>query len=173
MYELDSDGRQLACRQLTDYTGDKVRTLYPNASELRTDWLDPERRAEIVERLEEKGIDLDSLADAVGKPEADPFDLLCHLAYNAPLRTRRERADRLLREQDEFLDRFGPDAREVLDAVLEKYAEHGSAQFKLPDILEVPPFNEWGNVIEIAARFGGGKELRSAVTELQRLLYTA
>ena len=173
VYELDSDGRQLACRQLTDYTGDKVRTLYPNASELRTDWLDPERRAEIVERLEDKGIDLDSLADAVGKPEADPFDLLCHLAYNAPLRTRRERADRLLREQDEFLDRFGPDAREVLDAVLEKYAEHGSAQFKLPDILEVPPFNEWGNVIEIAARFGGGKELRSAVTELQRLLYTA
>lgn len=81
--------------------------------------------------------------------------------------------NRLLREQDEFLDRFGPDAREVLDAVLEKYAEHGSAQFKLPDILEVPPFNEWGNVIEIAARFGGGKELRSAVTELQRLLYTA
>ena len=59
------------------------------------------------------------------------------------------------------------------DAVLEKYAEHGSAQFKLPDILEVPPFNEWGNVIEIARRFGGGRELRSAVTELQRLLYIA
>ena len=65
------------------------------------------------------------------------------------------------------------DRRDLLDAVLEKYAEHGSAQFKLPDILEVPPFNEWGNVIEIARRFGGGKELRSAVTELQRLLYTA
>jgi type I restriction enzyme R subunit len=173
VYELDADGRQLAVRQLTDYTGDKVRTLYPNASELRADWLDPERRAEIVERLEEKGIDLDSLADSVGRSEADPFDLLCHLAYNAPLRTRRERADRLIREQDEFLAGFGPAAREVLNAVLEKYAEHGSAQFKLPDILEVPPFNEWGNVIEIAARFGGGKELRSAVTELQRLLYTA
>jgi type I restriction enzyme R subunit len=173
VYELDAEGKKLACRQLTDYTGDKVRTLYPNASELRSDWLDPERRAEIVEQLEEKGIDLDTLAEAVGKPEADPFDLLCHLAYNTPLRTRRERADRLLREQDAFLARFGPDARKVLDAVLEKYAEHGSAQFKLPDILEVPPFNEWGNVIEIARRFGGGKELRSAVTELQRLLYTA
>lgn len=173
VYELDAEGKQLACRQLTDYTGDKVRTLYPNASELRSDWLDPERRSEIVEQLEEKGIDLDTLAEAVGKPEADPFDLLCHLAYNTPLRTRRERADRLLREQDAFLARFGPDARKVLDAVLEKYAEHGSAQFKLPDILEVPPFNEWGNVIEIARRFGGGKELRSAVTELQRLLYTA
>lgn len=173
VYELDAEGKKLACRQLTDYTGDKVRTLYPNASKLRSDWLDPERRSEIVEQLEEKGIDLDTLAEAVGKPEADPFDLLCHLAYNTPLRTRRERADRLLREQDAFLARFGPDARKVLDAVLEKYAEHGSAQFKLPDILEVPPFNEWGNVIEIARRFGGGKELRSAVTELQRLLYTA
>lgn len=173
VYELDAEGRQLACRQLTDYTGDKVRTLYPNASELRADWLDPERRAEIVERLEEKGIDLDSLAEAVGRPEADPFDLLCHLAYNTPLRTRRERADRVLHEQDEFFNRFGPKAREVLDAVLAKYAEHGSAQFKLPDILEVPPFNEWGNVIELAARFGGGKELRSAVSELQRRLYTA
>jgi type I restriction enzyme R subunit len=79
----------------------------------------------------------------------------------------------LLRDQDAFLAQYSPEAREVLDAVLEKYAEHGSAQFKLPDILEVPPFNEWGNVIEIAGRFGGGKELRSAVTELQRLLYTA
>lgn len=173
VYELDAEGRKLACRQLTDYTGDNVRTLYPNASELRSDWLDPERRAEIIERLEDKGIDLDTLAEAVGKPEADPFDLLCHLAYNTPLRTRRERADHLLREQDAFLARFSPEAREILDAVLEKYAEHGSAQFKLPDILEVPPFNEWGNVIEIARRFGGGKELRSAVTELQRLLYIA
>ena len=57
--------------------------------------------------------------------------------------------------------------------MLEKYAEHGSAQFELPDILEVPPFNEWGNVIEIAARFGGGEQLRRAVAELQRLLYAA
>ena len=173
VYELDADGQQLACRQLTDYTGDKVRTLYPNASELRADWLDPARRAEIIDRLEERGIELENLAETVGKPEADPFDLLCHLAYNTPLRTRRERANRLLREQDAFLNDFSPEAREVLDAILEKYAEHGSAQFKMPDILEVSPFSEWGNVIEIAARFGGSKDLRSAVTDLQRLLYAA
>lgn len=173
VYELDSEGRQLACRQLTDYTGDKMRTLYPNASQLRHDWLDPDRRADIIERLEEKGIELDSLAEVVGAPDADPFDLLCHLAYNTPLRTRRERADRLMREQAEFLGQYTPEARAILDAVIEKYAEHGTAQFKLPDLLEVPPFNEWGNVVEIAQRFGGGKELRAAVTELQRLLYTA
>ncbi|TIQ88920.1 MAG: DEAD/DEAH box helicase, partial [Mesorhizobium sp.] len=173
VYELDADGKQLGVRQLTDYTGDKVRTLYPNASELRHDWLDSKRRAEIVERLEEKGIDIDSLAEAVGKPEADPFDLLCHLAYNGPLRTRRERADRLKREEKDFFDRFSPEAQQVLDALIEKYAEFGAAQFRVPDILEVPPFNDWGNVIEIASRFGGGKQLRGAVSELQRLLYFA
>ena len=171
VYELDADGRRLFCKRLTDYTGEKVRTLYPNASELRAGWLEPERRAEIVERLEEMGIDPDTLPEAVGWPEADEFDLLCHLAYNMPLRTRRERADGLRREQDAFFARFNPEAREVLDAVIEKYAEHGSTQLKLPDVLEVPPLSEWGNVIELSARFGGSKTLRSAVAEMQRLLY--
>ncbi len=173
VYELDSDGKQLACRQLTDYTGDKVRTLYPNASELRKDWLDPTRRAEIIEQLEEKGIDAESLGESVGKPEADPFDLLCHLAYNAPLRSRRERADQLKKSEKEFFAKHGPEAREVLDALIEKYAQHGAAQFTLPDVLEIPPFNDWGNVIEIAARFGGGKAMREAVNELQKRLYGA
>lgn len=171
VYELDSEGRQLACRQLTDYTGEKVRTLYPNASELRQLWLDPERRAKIIEELEERGIDAETLAEAVGKPDADAFDLLCHLAYNAPLRTRRERADRLKREEAAFFERHGDEAREVLNALIEKYAEHGAAQFKMPDVLEVPPFNDWGNIIEIAARFGGGSQMRDAVNELQQRLY--
>ena len=107
------------------------------------------------------------------RPDADLFDLLCHLAYHAPLRTRRERAERLKREQADFFERYRPEARQVLDALVEKYAQHGAAQFKLPEILEVPPFNEWGNVIEIAARFGGGDRLRGAVEELQRRLYVA
>ncbi|MBO9434515.1 DEAD/DEAH box helicase family protein [Ruegeria sp. R13_0] len=173
VYELDSEGRQLACRQLTDYTGDKVRTLYPNASELRKDWLDPSRRAEIIVQLEHKGIDAQALGEAVGKPEADPFDLLCHLAYNAPLRTRRERAERLKRDESEFFEKHGDGARQVLDALVEKYAEHGTAQFKMPDVLEIPPFNSWGNVVEIAARFGGGKAMRESVNELQKRLYGA
>ena len=173
VYETDARGKRLPLRHLTDYTGDHVRTLYPNPSRLRQDWLDPERRSEIVERLEERGIDLGTLADDVGKPEADPFDLLCHLAYNAPLRTRRERAERLKREESDFFDRFGPGAREVLDALIEKYAEHGTAQLKLPDVLEVPPISGWGNVVEIASRFGGSAQLRGAVGELQGLLYTA
>ena len=84
-----------------------------------------------------------------------------------------ERAERLKREQADFFERYRPEARQVLDALVEKYAEHGAAQFQLPEILEAPPFNEWGNVIEIAARFGGGDRLRGAVDELQRRLYVA
>ena len=173
VYDLDPDGKKLSVRQLTDYAGDKLRTLYPDASRLRRAWLDADRRSEIVARLEERGIDLPTLAEAAGQPDADLFDLLCHLAYHAPLRTRRERAERLKREEAEFFERYGHEARQVLDALVDKYAEHGAAQFRLPEILEVPPFNEWGNVIEIAARFGGGDRLRGAVAELQRRLYVA
>ena len=150
-----------------------MRTLYPNASELRRDWLDPERRAEIVDRLLEQGIDMETLADVAGKPEADPFDLLCHLAFHAPLRTRRERAERLKQEETAFLGQYVPAAREVLGAMLDKYAEHGSVQFKLPDILEIPPISEWGNVIEISDRFGGVQRMREAVAEMQKRLYAA
>jgi len=150
-----------------------VRTLFPNASELRRDWSSSERRVEIVARLREKGVDVETLAESVDKPEADPFDLLCHLAFHAPLRTRRERASRMKREDAAFFDRYGPAAREVLEAMLDKYAEHGSIQFKLPDILQIPPISGWGNVIEISDRFGGAEPMREAVNEMQRRLYAA
>jgi len=113
------------------------------------------------------------LADEAGRPEDDPFDLLCHLAWNAPLRTRRERAERLKRDRTDFFDRYGGDARTVLEALLEKYAEHGAAQFVLPGILKVPPLAGFGNPSEIARRFGGPDKLREAVNEMSGLLYAA
>ena len=173
VYELDSDGKQIACHQLVDYTAEKVRTLFPSALELRRGWLSADRRDEIVKRLLDLGVDVDALGEALDKPDADPFDLLCHLAFNAPLRTRRERATRLKQEQGEFFEKYGQAAREVLDAMLDKYAEYGSVQFKLPDILQIPPISGWGNVIEIASRFGGAEPMREAVAEMQRRLYAA
>ncbi|MDP0494930.1 MAG: DEAD/DEAH box helicase family protein [Verrucomicrobiota bacterium JB024] len=173
VYDLDAEGKKLTCRQLTDYTGEKVRTLYPNATDFRHDWLDPEKRPLIVEELLERGIDVESLAETLNKPEADPFDLLCHLAYNAPLRSRRERAERVRHDEVAFFAKYGPDARAVLDALLEKYAEHGEAQFRLPDALEVAPLDSFGNVIEIADRFGGAARLKEAIAEMTDLLYAA
>jgi type I restriction enzyme R subunit len=92
VYELDPEGKQLRVVRYTDYAADAVRSLCPDSRELRKEWADPSKRSEIISRLAERGIDFGKLAEAVGRPEADPFDLLCHLAFNAPLRTRRERA---------------------------------------------------------------------------------
>ncbi len=173
VYELDPDGRQLTVVKFTGYTKERVRTLYRNAADLRRDWSDPKERAAIIEKLVDRGVDFEELARGVSAPDADPFDLLCHVAFNAPLRTRRERAQRLRSEKKDFFDRFGPDARSVLNDLLDKYAEHGVAQFLLPDILEVPPISERGSVLEISRLFGGSDRLRQAVNDLQTLLYAA
>lgn len=173
VYELDPDGNQLRVVQFTDYTADKVRTLFRNATELRGEWADPDRRREIIDRLEERGIDFDHLAETANQPDADPLDLLCHLAFNGPLRTRRERTQRLRSERRDFFEQYGPEARQILDELLDKYTEHGTAQFLIPDVLELPPINEHGNVIEIAGKFGGVEPLRQAIRQLQTLLYAA
>lgn len=171
VYELDPDGKQLRVVKYSDYAADKVRTLFTGAIRMREQWANPRERAEVIRQLEERGINFNELADSVGQPEADPFDLLCHLAFNAPLRTRRERAERLKHDRKDFFDHFSPEARSILEELLEKYAQHGTAQFVVPDILKVPPISERGNVIEIAGYFGGAEKLREAVNELQTLLY--
>ena len=83
-----------------------------------------------------------------------------------------ERAEALRREQRGFFDGYGPKAHEVLNDILEKYIDYGVAQFQIPEILKVPPISERGTVMEIAAMFGGAEQLRSAVTQMQTLLYS-
>jgi type I restriction enzyme R subunit len=173
VYELDPNGEQLRVVRYADYAAETVRTLYPTSRDLQSGWADPARRAEIVAELAERGIDFAQLQEAAGQPDADPFDLLCHLAFNAPLRTRRERAQRLRNERKDFFERFAPGARQVLEELLEKYAEHGDAQFVLPDVLKVPPISNHGQVGDIVRLFGGAERLRAAVRELQGHLYAA
>lgn len=173
VYELDPDGKQLRVVRYTDYAAEKIRTLCPSAPELRAKWADPVQRAGIIDRLAMSGVNFEELAEAAGQPEADPFDLLCHFAFNAPLRTRRERAHRLKSERKDFFERFSTEACTILEELLEKYADHGDAQFVLPDILKVHPISAHGLPAEIIGIFGGTDQLRKAVTELQNLLYAA
>ena len=172
-YELDSEGKQLRVVKLTDYTKERVRHLFTSAATLRVGWSDAEQRATIISALEERGISFEQLAEATRQPDADPFDLLCHVAFNAPLRSRRERAEWLRKEKKDFFDRYTPEARQILNEILEKYAEHGMAQFKMPDILKVPPISDHGNVLEITKKFSGADKLRGALAEMQSLLYAA
>jgi type I restriction enzyme R subunit len=171
VYELDPSGNQLRVVRYTEYAAESIRTLYPTAVDLRTRWADPRTRSEIVAKLEERGISIAEIAEQAGQPDADPFDLLCHVAFDGPLLTRRERAQRLKSSRMDFFARFSPEAREILDELLEKYAEHGDAQFSLPHVLKVPPISHHGQVGDIIRLFGGAGPLREAVTQLQEHLY--
>ncbi|MGB8721170.1 MAG: DEAD/DEAH box helicase family protein [Terriglobales bacterium] len=173
VYELDQNGKQLRVVKFTDYAADNVRNMYPSAAALRSRWSSAEERAEIIRALEERGISFEKLAEVSNQPDADPFDLVCHVAFNAPLRTRRERAEMLKREKKDFFEQYGPEAREVLNAMLEKYVDYGTAQFQIPEILKVPPISERGTIPQIAALFGGAEKMRSAVNQMQALLYAS
>jgi type I restriction enzyme R subunit len=113
------------------------------------------------------------LAEVTGQSGADPFDLLIHVAFNAPLRSRRERAEAVRREHQEFFDAYGSQAREVLDYLLDKYTDHGVAQLTDLRILEMPDVPVRGTVIEIADLFGGVDRLKEATRQLQEMLYAA
>jgi type I restriction enzyme R subunit len=173
VYELDANGKQLRVVKFTDYTSEKVRSMCPSAAALRSKWSRAEERAEIIQALEDRGISLEELVKAANQPDSDPFDLLCHVAFNAPLRTRRERAEILRQEKKDFFEQYGLEARQVLTEMLAKYVEYGTAQFQIPEILKVPPISERGTVPQIAAFFGGAEKMRAAVSEMQALLYAS
>ena len=173
VYGLDADGKKLRVVTLAQYTAEKIRAVCTDADDLRRIWMDAERRQEIIALLAERGIDFDTLAEQTAMPDTDPFDLLCHLAFDAPALTRRQRADRAKKDRAAFFERFKPEAREILDSLLEKYAADGELLFTLPDVLKVPPISDFGTVNEIIVKFGSADELKQAVEELQKSLYVA
>lgn len=171
--DLDAEGKQLRATESRDYTSEVVRSLFVDVAEFRHGWADPDRRAEILAELEARGISSAEAGEAFGYPDADPFDLLCNIAWNAPVLTRKERAAGLREHAPSFFEEFGEQVRQILDALLTKYAEHGPAEFTIPDSLKVPPLSDLGNVSKITQRFGGADELRDAVARLQAPLYAA
>lgn len=169
---LDLEGNRLRVVKYTDYTSEKVRSMFSSAAELLSKWQSADERKVIIEALEDKGISFEELAKVTGREDADPFDLLCHVAFNAPLCSRGERAERLRKGEVDFSDYFSPEARRIPNEILDKYIEHGVTQFKVPDILKVAPISAHGNVMEIAALFKGPEKLKDALEQLQNMLYS-
>jgi type I restriction enzyme R subunit len=142
------------------------------AEHLRNAWPLAEQRAEILLQLRQHGIDPDHLARITYHEEADALDLLLYVAYNAPLVTRKERAEKLRQQKANFLNQYTPAARQILEALLEKYADYGIGQFdELPRLLQVPPLSEFGSSYDIYNIFGGASGLLQAVDEIQKFLY--
>ncbi|MBV6441812.1 MAG: hypothetical protein EPGJADBJ_03503 [Saprospiraceae bacterium] len=164
---LDAGGK-LRTVQFTQYAKEQITTLYTDAGSFRAAWADPERRQEIVAELEGRGISLEQLSDITKLTDADPFDMLCHVAFDLKPMTRRERAERV-RKAAAFAA-YSNGAREVIDLILDKYIQFGANELNA-GILEVKPISDKGNVMEIAAMFGGAPNLLNALDELQKLLY--
>lgn len=173
VYDLDPSGKKLQVVKYTEYSGRAVRTLYPTREALQSAWANPETRNEVLCELTERGISFEELASSAEQPDADPFDLLCHLAWNAPLLTRRQRAERARGQAEDLFSQYGDTAREVLALLLDKYIERGIIQFNaLSDLMKVQPFDRFGSPSEIATRhFGGVRGLKDAVSRLQTALY--
>jgi type I restriction enzyme, R subunit len=171
-FELDPDGNILRTVQYTDYVAEHVRLLNLTAEHFRESWSLAEQRSEILAQLRQRGIDPEHLAKITHQEDADTLDLLLHVAYNAPLVTRRERADKLRQKKANFLNQYTPAAREILEALLEKYADYGVGQFdELPRLMQVPPISEFGSSYDIYDLFGGAEKLLHAVDEMQKQLY--
>ncbi len=171
VYELDPNGNRLRVVTYTEYTAEVVSNMYTTAADLRSKWSNADQRAAVIAALESRGVALEALLDLSGQPESDPFDMLCHIAFHSPLRTRRERSDYLRKEQREFFEKFSPEAREILNEILDKYVELGIAQFKMPEVFHLPPLVRHGNAMEISRKFGGTEKLRTALANMQAMLY--
>ena len=123
----------------------------------------------MIEELAEEGLLLDPLLEEVGK-DLDPFDLICHIAFDQPPLTRRDRANNV-RQRDVF-SQYGPQARAVLEALLTKYQDEGTVSgLDNTKILEIPPFNTMGTPIQLIKQFGSRAGFEHAVHELQAAIY--
>ena len=165
---LDDNGK-LVTESLRDYSRKTIRQHYASLDEFLRRWKAAERKEAIIEELAEEGLLLDPLLEEVGK-DLDPFDLICHIAFDQPPLTRRDRADNV-RKRDVFT-KYGPQARAVLEALLAKYQDEGIVTgLDNTKILEIPPFNTMGTPIQLIKQFGSRAGFEHAVHELQAALY--
>lgn len=172
-YHLDPETQRLRLVEYRDVVTETVRSLFPDSADLRAQWASRVGRQDVIDALANRGIDADELLERTGLLDADPLDVLVHLAWNQPLATRVDRARRVRKEHADFFEEYQPAAREVLGHLLDKYAEHGVSQLDDLGVLQVPPISSLGSPAEIASRFGSADALHSAVTRLGELVYAA
>jgi type I restriction enzyme, R subunit len=165
---LDDNGR-LVTESLRDFTKKALRKRFTSLDDFLARWNAAGRKQAIIEELANEGLPLDPLADEVGK-DLDPFDLICHVAFDRPPLTRRERADNV-RKRDVFT-KYGPQARAVLEALLQKYQDVGFTGLDDPRILQISPFDAMGTPLQLIKQFGTRADFEQAVHELESALYT-
>ena len=164
---FDQHGKPITT-SLKDHTKEIIKGKFASLDDFLNKWNSSDRKEAIIAELREQGVMVEALYEAVNR-EVDLFDLICHLAYDQPPMTRKERANNVKKRN--YFTKYGDQARKVLEALLDKYADQGIENIEDIQILTVPPFNEFGSVTEIIKAFGSREEYEKAIKELENELY--
>jgi type I restriction enzyme, R subunit len=159
---------KLVTESLRDYTKNTLKEEYKTLKKFLKDWNDVDKKSIIVDKLEDEGILFDELQREVGK-NYDPFDLICHVAFDKKPLTRRERANNVKKRN--YFAKYGEKAREVIIELLNKYADEGVSDIESLNVLKVNPFRTFGTPFEIVSMFGGKQRYLKAINELESELY--
>lgn len=164
---LGNDGK-IITESLKDYTKNNVTKQYQSLEKFLNSWNNSGKKEAIIRELEEQGIFFDALKDEVGK-EFDPFDLICHVAFEAKPLTRKERANNVKKRN--YFTKYGDKAQAVLNSLLDKYAEDGLLTIESTEVLKLDPLNKLGTPMELIKAFGSRKVYLQALKELETELY--
>jgi type I restriction enzyme, R subunit len=165
---LGTDGK-LVTESYKDFSRKQIHSEFASLDDFLTNWNKAEKKKAIIDSLEEHGVIVENLAEAVGNDFSE-FDLICHVAYDQPPLTRKERANNVKKRN--YFTKYGAQARKVLEALLDKYADKGVVSIENPKVLHLDPFNGIGTPFEIINHvFGGKDKYQKAVQELEKELY--
>ncbi len=166
---FDADGK-LITESLKDYTRKTLSKEFASLEDFLNRWNSAEKKQVIIEELSREGVFFDALSEEISR-DYDPFDLICHVAWDKPPLTRRERAEQV--KKNNYFTKYGAQAQRVLETLLDKYADEGIVQIETPQILSIAPFTLFGTPVEIIRIFNGFESYQQAVQELEQALYSA
>ena len=165
----DANGKLLRQESIIDYTKENILGAYASLDNFIRKWSAEEKKEKIKGLLREQGIDLETLKEDQGMSDVDDFDFICHIAFDKKPLTRKERAENV--KKKDFLNKYSGAAREVLEALLDKYMNTGIYEIEKTEILKLDPFMRMGKPQKIASYFGGKDGYLKAVKELENAIY--
>ncbi len=163
----DTDGK-LITESLKEFTRKRMPEDCVTVNGFLNRWSSARKKQAVIDELEEQGVFFEALAEEIGK-DYDPFDLICHVVYDMPPLTRRERAENVKKRN--YFTKYGEQAKAVLEAILDKYADQGPESIEAMEILKVQPLTEMGTPLELVKAFGGKPAYKQAIQELEAELY--
>lgn len=165
----DNDGKLLRQENIIDYTRRNVRGEYADLSTFVRKWSETEKKEAISDELKTHGIDLAQLKKDQHMEDVDDFDFITHVAYDKKPLTRKERAENV--KKRDFLHKYSGVAKQVIEALLDKYADEGISEIEKTEVLKLDPFRKLGNPVRIARFFGGKDGYKKAIKELEEEIY--